>query len=116
MTLAKLGENMIESKIFATISVPMTHFRHLYGLQTQIDTLRIRAGVSMLAKREPSRPAHFEYCPAFGAGTASCSTVLRGEVSRRKTRKGRTFADDQPRPPGMPNLQRAVSSVFSIPS
>src|SRR5438132_12618364 len=35
------GENMMDSKIFATISMSMTHFRHLYGLQTQIDTLRI---------------------------------------------------------------------------
>jgi hypothetical protein len=70
----------------------------------------------MLAKREPSRPAHFEYCPAFGARTAGCSMVPKREVLRRKARKGRTFADDQIRPPGMPNLQRAVSSVFSIPS
>jgi len=67
----------------------------------------------MLAKREQSRPAHFEYFPAFEARTSSCSKVLRGEISRRKTGKRRTFADDQIRPPEMPNLQRAVTSVFS---
>jgi hypothetical protein len=70
----------------------------------------------MLAKREPSRSAHVEYCPALGARTTSCSTVLRGEGSRRRTGKGRIFADDQIRPSRMPNLERAVSSAFSIPS
>jgi hypothetical protein len=35
------GENMIKSAISPTISMVATHFRHFYGLQTQIDTLRI---------------------------------------------------------------------------
>jgi hypothetical protein len=32
---------MMRSANLATISLVMTHFRHFYGLQTQIDTLRI---------------------------------------------------------------------------
>jgi hypothetical protein len=32
---------MIDPATFATRSVVSTHFRHVYGLQTQIDTLRI---------------------------------------------------------------------------
>ena len=35
------GENMMNSAIFTAKSVVATHFRHFYGLQTQIDTLRI---------------------------------------------------------------------------
>jgi hypothetical protein len=35
------GKNMMNSAIFTTKSVVATHFRHFYGLQTQIDTLRI---------------------------------------------------------------------------
>ena len=52
----------------------------------------------MLTKREPSRPAHFEYCPIFGAWNISCSTVLRIH------------------PPGIPNLRDALSSVLLISS
>ena len=37
----KSGKNMINPTIFRTSSVVLTHFRHFYGLQTQIDTLRI---------------------------------------------------------------------------
>jgi hypothetical protein len=69
----------------------------------------------MLAKRQPSRPAHLEYSPIFGARTASCSTVLGGEPSQGKTRKWRGFANDRIRPPGIPNLKHAWSSVFLIP-
>ncbi len=70
----------------------------------------------MLTKREPSRQAHFEYCPIFGARTASCSTVLRGEALQRKTRRWRALANDRIRPPGIRNLQHALSSVFLISS
>src|ERR1700737_1299682 len=35
------GENVMNSAIFTARSVVATHFRHFYGLQTQIDTLRI---------------------------------------------------------------------------
>jgi hypothetical protein len=35
------GENMMNSAILTTISAVATHFRHFYGLQTQIDTLLI---------------------------------------------------------------------------
>jgi hypothetical protein len=35
------GENMMNSAIFTAKSVVATHSRHIYGLQTQIDTLRI---------------------------------------------------------------------------
>ena len=35
------GKNMMNSAILSTISAVATHFRHFYGLQTQIDTLRI---------------------------------------------------------------------------
>jgi hypothetical protein len=35
------GENMVNSAIFPAKSGVATHFRHFYGLQTQIDTLRI---------------------------------------------------------------------------
>jgi len=35
------GKNMINSAIFIAKTVVATHFRHFYGLQTQIDTLRI---------------------------------------------------------------------------
>jgi len=66
----------------------------------------------MLAK--PSRPAHFEYCPIFGARTASCLTVLR--ALQRKPRKWRAFANDRIRPPAIPNLEHAVTSVFLISS
>ena len=52
----------------------------------------------MLTKREPSRPAHFEYCPIFGARNTSCSTVL------------------WIRPPRIPNLRDALSSVLLISS
>jgi hypothetical protein len=70
----------------------------------------------MFAKREPSRPAQLEYSSIFGARTASCSTVLGGEPSQGKTRKWRAFANDRIRPPGIPNLKHARSSVFLIPS
>lgn len=70
----------------------------------------------MLTKREPSRPTHFEYCPIFGVRTASCSTVLRGEVLRRRTRKRGPFANDRIRLPGIPNLKHALISVFLISS
>jgi hypothetical protein len=70
----------------------------------------------MLTKREPSRPAHFEYCSIFGVRTVSCSTVLRGEPSQRKTRKWRAFASDRIHPPAIPNLEHALSSVFMISS
>jgi hypothetical protein len=66
----------------------------------------------MLTKREPSRPAHFEYCPIFAARTARCSTVLRGDALQRKTREWRAFANDRLCPPGIPNLKHASSSVF----
>jgi hypothetical protein len=68
----------------------------------------------MLAK--PSRPAHFEYCPIFRVRTASCSTVLRGEALQRNPRRWRAFANDRIRPPGIPNLEHAVTSVFLISS
>jgi hypothetical protein len=70
----------------------------------------------MLMEREPSRPAHFEYGPMFGARTASCSTVLRGEPSQRKTPKWRAFADGRIRPPGRPDLKGASISIFLTPS
>jgi len=70
----------------------------------------------MLVKQEPSRPAHFQYSLIYGARTASCSTVLGGEPSQGKTRIWRAFANDRFRPPGIPNLKRALSNVFLIPS
>ncbi len=70
----------------------------------------------MLTKREPSRPAHFEYCPIFGARTASCSTDLRGEPVQRRTRRWRAFANDPIRPPAVVNLKHALSSLFLISS
>jgi hypothetical protein len=70
----------------------------------------------MLTEREPSHPPHLEYCPIFGARTASCSTFHGREPSQRKTRKWRTFANDRIRPPGIPSLKHASSNVFLIRS
>src|SRR5947209_9312034 len=72
------------------------------------------AGASMLTKREPSRPTHFEYCLIFGARTTSCSTVLRGEPVQRRTRRWRASANDPIRPPAIANLKHTLSSLFFI--
>jgi hypothetical protein len=69
----------------------------------------------MLTKRAPSHPGHFEYCPIFGAQTASCSTV-HGEPLQRKPRKWRAFANDRIRPRGIPSLKHAPNNVFLIRS
>ena len=70
----------------------------------------------MLTKREPSRPAYFEYCPIFGERTASCSTVLREEPSQRKTQQWRAIANDRICSPAIPHPKQAMSSVFFISS
>jgi hypothetical protein len=63
----------------------------------------------MLTIREPSHAAHFEYCPLFGAQTASCSTV-HGEPLQRKPWKWRAFANH----PGIPSLKHVSNNVFLI--
>jgi hypothetical protein len=70
----------------------------------------------MLTKREPSHAAHFEYCPIFGARTASCSTVLRGEISPKRKLEMRAFRNDQIRPLGIRNLKHALRGVLLISS
>src|SRR5438045_3524097 len=107
---------MVNSKFFTTISRLGRIFATFMVYKRKSIHYESAAGASMLAEREPSRPAHFEYCPAFEKPTVSCSTTLRVEALRRTTGKGRIFANDQAHPPGIPSRQRAVSSVFLLPS
>jgi hypothetical protein len=59
------GENMMRSANFATISLVMTHFRHFYGLQTQIDTLRISGRSLDACETRAVAPSPFRVLPGL---------------------------------------------------
>jgi hypothetical protein len=59
--VVKHGKNVMNSVIFITAPPVGTHFRHFYGLQTQIDTLRL-SGRSLDAC-EAVAPSAFRVLP-----------------------------------------------------
>ena len=61
----------------------------------------------------PSRPADFAYCPILGHEPPVARRSSEGALERIPRRWG-AFANDRFRPPGIPNLEHALTSLFLI--
>jgi hypothetical protein len=80
------GENVTDSAIFATISGLVMHFRHFYGLQTQIDTLRV--GQEPRCLRNDSRRAQPIWSIPQSLGHEPPAARRSSEESLRKEKLG----------------------------